>query len=591
MSYGSEALRKISLSQYLIHFILFFLKTMKFLPSQLLFFFQNKTTRKNLVLLTKFLGFILLIIIFYSVLFHVLMLYEGRDFSWVTGLYWTLTVMSTLGFGDITFHTDLGLLYTLAVLASGIVLLLIMLPFTFIQFFYAPWLEAQSKIKTPRELPKGTAGHVIITSLDPITEKLVAKLKRRGFDYVLVVDELQKASELYDAGYKVIVGEPDHPETYHRLRIKQAALVVATNDDQVNTSVAFTIREITSSVPIVTSANHQNSMDILKFPGNTHVFQFAKMLGQELGRRTLGLGRPINIVSRFDNLNIAEISASQTTLSGQSLFDLEVRAKTGATVVGIWEKGRFETPTRDTVISTRSLLLLAGTVKQLDRFEGLYAVSSEPIAKDSPVLILGGGRVGVAAAETLDEHGISHHIVEKRPTIAAGKGDTFIQGDAADIKVLEKAGVMGARTVIITTHNDAMNIYLAFYCRQLRPDIQIISRATNERSVSKLHMAGADLVMSFASLGANSIINILKPDEISMFTEGLNIFSYPMPRSLVGQNLIESNIREATGCSVISLKTANGLVVGPDPSIPLKREDTIILIGSTESEQQFLEVY
>ena len=572
-------------------FYLFFQKNMKFLPSQLLFFFQNKTTRKNLVLLTKFFCFIVLIIGFYSVLFHALMLYEGRNFSWVTGLYWTLTVMSTLGFGDITFHTDLGLLFTLAVLISGIVLLLIMLPFTFIQFFYAPWLEAQSKIRTPRELPRGTSGHVIITNLDPITEKLVAKLKRRNFYYVFVVDELQKASELYDAGYKVVVGEPDDPETYHRLQVKDAALVVATNDDLVNTSVAFTVREITDTVPIVTSANNENSMDILKFPGNTHVFQFAKMLGQELGTRTLGLGRSVNIVSRFDKLNIAEISAAQTTLSGQSLLDLEMRAKTGASVVGIWEKGRFEIPTRDTVISARTLLLLAGTTKQLDRFEEHYAVAQPHIPEDAPVLILGGGRVGLAAAETLDEHGISHHIVEKRPNLTMGKGEKFIQGDAADIKILEKAGVLDARTVLITTHNDAMNIYLAFYCRQLRPDIQIISRATSERSVSKLHMAGADLVMSFASMGANSIINILRPDEISMFTEGLNIFSSPMPKSLVGKNLIESNIRQTTGCSVIALKSMKGLMVGPDPSIPLRVEDEIILIGSTESEQQFLELY
>lgn len=564
---------------------------MKFFPAQLLFFFQNKTTRKNLGLLSKFLAFIAFIIVLYSVLFHVLMLYEGRDYSLITGLYWTLTVMSTLGFGDITFETDPGKLFTVTVLLSGVVLLLIMLPFTFIQFFYSPWLEAQSKIRTPRELPKDTAGHVIITHFDPITKKLVAKLRRRNFHYVLVVDELQRATELYDAGYKVVVGEPDNPETYHRLQIKNAALVVATNDDLVNTSVAFTVRQITESVPIVATADNQHSIDILEFPGNMYVFQFAKMLGRGLGERTQGLGRPVNILTRFDSLNIAEISAAQTTLSGRSLLDLEMRAKTGATVVGIWEKGRFEIPTRDTVISSRTLLLLAGTTNQLDRFEEHYAAAEKPFPEDSPVLILGGGRVGLAAAETLDEHGIGHHIVEKRPNLTTGKGEKFIQGDAADIKILEKAGLMGARAVIITTHNDAMNIYLAFYCRQLRPDIQIISRATSERSVSKLHMAGADLVMSFASMGANRIVNILKPDEIAMFTEGLNIFSCPMPKSLVGKNLIESNIRQTTGCSVIGFKSLQGLVVGPDPSFPLRTEDEIILIGSTESEQQFLDLY
>lgn len=564
---------------------------MKFLPSQLLFFFQNKTTRKNFVSLAKFLGFIFCIIGLYSVFFHLLMLYEGRDFSWITGLYWTLTVMSTLGFGDITFSSDLGRIFTLTVLASGIILLLIMLPFTFIQFFYAPWLEAQDRLRTPRELPEETSDHVIITSLDPITTKLIAKLKRRNYKYVLVVDELHRAAELFDAGYKVVVGEPDDPQTYHRLQIHKAILVVATNDDLINTSIAFTIRQITSTVPIVVSADHENSLDILEFPGNTQVFQFTKMLGNALGERTLGVGRPINIVSRFDRLHIAEISAVQTSLSGRSLVDAAMRRKTGATVVGLWEQGLFEIPRPDTIIGSRTLLLLAGTTEQLDNFEDEYVLPGKRYSSDSPVLILGGGRVGLAVADTLKRNNILYRIVEKRPALNKGKGDEFILGDAADINTLEKAGVMDARTIIITTHNDAMNVYLSFYCRQLRSDVQIISRATNERSVSKLHMAGADLVLSYASMGANSIINRIKTDEISMFTEGLNVFSAPMPRKLIGKNLMESSVREQTGCSVIAMKSETGLVVGPDPSIPLRAEDELILIGTTESEKQFVELF
>ncbi|GAB6190356.1 potassium channel family protein [Desulfocastanea catecholica] len=544
-----------------------------------------------MVLLTKFLSFIFAIIALYSTLFHVLMLYEGREYSWITGLYWTLTVMSTLGFGDITFSTDLGLVFTIAVLGSGIILLLIMLPFTFIQFFYSPWLEAQSKSRTPRGLPEGTSDHIIITNLDPITEKLVAKLRRRNFEYVLVVDELLRATELYDAGYKVVVGEPDDPATYHRLRVKDAALVVATNDDQVNTSVAFTVREVSRKVPIVASANNENSLDILQFPGNIHVFQFAKMLGHALGNRTFGLGRPVNIVSSFDRLHIAEISAVQTSLGGKSLAEIGMRGKTGVTVVGLWEKGRFEVPQPHTVINSTTLLLLAGTNSQLKRFEDHYATPGRAYSPDAPVLILGGGRVGLAAAETLDEHGISYRIVEKRAMLTTGKGTSFIEGDAADIKVLAKAGIMEARTVIITTHNDAMNIYLTFYCRQLRGEMQIISRATSERSVSKLHMAGADLVMSYASMGANTIINILKSDEISMFTEGLNIFTRPTPISLVGKNLVESNIRKKSGCSVIAIKSAGHLIVGPDPFLPLNGKDDLILIGTTEAEQKFLELF
>lgn len=75
---------------------------------------------------------------------------EGQEHSWITGLYWTLTVMSTLGFGDITFTSDIGRLFTVVVLVSGIVLLLMVLPFAFIRHFYAPWLEEQTKRRAPR---------------------------------------------------------------------------------------------------------------------------------------------------------------------------------------------------------------------------------------------------------------------------------------------------------------------------------------------------------------------------------------------------------------------------------------------------------
>lgn len=57
--------------------------------------------------------------------------------------------MSTLGFGDITFESDLGQAFSIVVIISGVVFLLILFPFTFIEFFYAPWLKAQAEARTP----------------------------------------------------------------------------------------------------------------------------------------------------------------------------------------------------------------------------------------------------------------------------------------------------------------------------------------------------------------------------------------------------------------------------------------------------------
>jgi voltage-gated potassium channel len=51
-------------------------------------------------------------------------------------------------------------------------------------------------------------------------------------------------------------------------------------------------------------------------------------------------------------------------------------------------------------------------------------------------------------------------------------------GDAADRRVLERAGILTARSVLLTTNDDAMNVYLAVYCRRLNANLRIVSRIT-----------------------------------------------------------------------------------------------------------------
>ena len=219
-----------------------------------------------------------------------------------------------------------------------------------------------------------------------------------------------------------------------------------------------------------------------------------------------------------------------------------------------------------------------------------FAVPLEWTDYDNNVLILGGGRVGLAAAEVLEQEDVPYKIVEKRPVIATDK-ERFVQGDAADINVLKQAGIEEAASVLITTHNDAMNIYLTFYCRQLRPEIQIVSRATNPSSVSKLHMAGADLVMSYASMATNSVMSILEPNEAGMVMEGLSLFKAKVNTSLAGKTLIDSMIRVQTGCSVIGLKKDEELLVGPDPNRVLEKNSELVLMGTNEAEDLFDETY
>ena len=276
----------------------------------------------------------------------------------------------------------------------------------------------------------------------------------------------------------------------------------------------------------------------------------------------------------------------RTPLVGKTLLQTKLRETIGINVVGIWERGRFIIPTAQTTINPTSVLLLAGSTDQFSAYDEMFGRDKK---YQAPVLILGGGRVGRAAADALTERSIDDRIIEKKQSLV--EDDRYIYGSAADINSLMKAGIKTAPSIIITTHDAPTNIYLTIYCRRLSPDIQIISRANLERNISKLHTAGADLVMSYASMAASAIFNLLKPDDLLMLAEGLNIFRVVMPPSYVDKTLAESQIRSQTGCNVVAVCDPETMCVNPNPSYRFSDNNELILIGGDEAESRFFKIH
>lgn len=560
---------------------------LKTLPAQIATVTRNRGGRRDLRLVARFFFVLALMITVYSVAFHLLMQREGQEHTWLTGFYWTLTVMSTLGFGDITFHSDAGRLFSIVVLLSGMIFLLVLLPFTFIEFFYAPWMSAQAEARAPRQLPSETHGHVLLTNHDALSSALIRRLEQYQYQYALMVSEVEEALRLHDLGLNVVVGDLEDPDTWSRVRVGEAAMIVSTASDVTNTNVAFTARGLAKDVPIITSASDEASVDILTLAGSSFVLRLEQMIGQSFSRRTVGGDAMSHVIGEFDDLLIAEATAHRTPLVGKTLGESRLREKVGVTVVGVWERGRFAPARPETLIHDNTVLVLASSKEQLFRYDELFCIYN---VSGAPVVILGGGRVGRATAEALERREVDYRIVEVRPEMIRDP-EKYVHGSAADLATLEKAGIREAPTVIITPHQDDLNVYLTIYCRQLRPDIQILSRATHERNVATLHRAGADSVLSYASMGASVVMNLLKRSKILMVAEGLYLFEVRVPADLMGRTIAESSIRERTDCSVVAIRTARGIEVVPNPSAALPADGHIVLIGSAEAEERFLEIY
>lgn len=565
---------------------------MKFLGTLFASFQTERELRRNTKALIRLFAVVAIVVAVFTVAFHVIMAQvEGQQHSWFTGVYWTLTVMSTLGFGDITFQTDLGKAFSMLVLATGMILLLIVLPFAFIRSFYAPWLEAQIRLRAPRKVPADTKGHVILTNADSISSGICPRLASLGIPYFILEPDPTKAAHMHGEGLSVVCGPVEGSSSYRALRAEAARLVVANHDDIINTNITISVREAAPHVPIAALIENMDSTDILELAGADHVLTLKQQLGRQLAGRVNPGHTEAHLLGQFKDLHIAEFPVRATPLEGKTIAESGLRETAGVNVVGMWDRARMTAVNANTLLTSRSVPVIVGTKQQIDDLNSyLYRFDPNP----HPVLVIGGGKVGRAAGRALKERGASVHMIEKKQSLAERIGDIpdrlFI-GDANSRALVEEAGLMRAPAVLLTTSDDAVNIYLAVYARRLRPDVLIVSRLTHERNVEAIQRAGADLALSYSTLAVETLLSLIQDRESVVFGEGIELLDVPLPQSLVGKTLGTSGIWEQTQLQVIAIQEPTRLVTNPSASTRFVKGSELVMIGDHERLQLFRKAF
>jgi Trk K+ transport system NAD-binding subunit len=564
---------------------------LKFLASELATLLSESETRRNLRGLFKYLAFLSATVGLHSVIFHGLMAWEGQEHSWLTGVYWALTVMSTLGFGDITFHSDLGRAYSIVVLLSGIVLLLIVLPFVFIRSFYAPWLEAQMRLRAPRAVPEGTRGHVLLCHHDDIARGLIRRLRERDIPCFLIEPDAPTAATMHGDGLSVVRGEVDNEETYVNVNAGEARLVVANLGDADNANVALTVRERFPDVPIAAFAEEEDSIDVLELAGATSVVPLKIRLGEYLASRVTVGPAHAHPVGRYRELRIAEFPVENTGLAGRTIRDTKLRELTGLSIVACWERGHLVPARADTVLTEHSVAVVVGTSDQLAELDALFVIYHP---NDNPVLVIGGGKVGQATARALRRRHVAVSLIDRdaslRPVLA-GLADQVVIGQATDRQAIMKAGLEDAPSVVLTTNDDATNMFLAVYCRRLNPGARIVSRINHERNLDAIHRAGADSVLSYSTLGVKSLLGLALGTDANFVGEGVDLIIEAVPVSLQGERLSEARISEITGLNVVALQRPDGTAQSARADTLLDVESELVMLGTSEQRDAFREAF
>ncbi len=220
-------------------------------------------------------------------------------------------------------------------------------------------------------------------------------------------------------------------------------------------------------------------------------------------------------------------------------------------------------------------------------------------ALDNHVILCGYGRNGHQAAQILRSHGVPFVVIEKNEQLihkklSEGEDIFHLEGDGTDDDLLRLAGVERARALITTLPVDAQNVFIVLSARALNPKIQIISRASEASSVSKMKKAGADNVIMPDRIGGTHMANLVsKPDVVEFidFLSGeqgqsihMDSVSFDdLPEELKGKSLTHVMNWNKTGVNCIGIKDPEGkFLINPPGDTPIIPGMKVIILGTRQ---------
>jgi voltage-gated potassium channel len=220
-------------------------------------------------------------------------------------------------------------------------------------------------------------------------------------------------------------------------------------------------------------------------------------------------------------------------------------------------------------------------------------------------VICGYGRVGRRVAEEFRAARVAYVVLDYSPeAIEAAKehGDAFIEGNATKDEDLAQAGLERARGLVAASDSDADNLYIVLSSRAMRPELQIVARASDEDAAKKLQLAGADrVVLPYATAGRTMANLALKP-QVTAFLDAVTTATGPdlhmaeieIHRTCLqaGKTIRDIRVRHETGAIIVALRKQDGSFdTTPEPDATIEPGDVIVGVGTTDELRRLEDLF
>lgn len=302
-------------------------------------------------------------------------------------------------------------------------------------------------------------------------------------------------------------------------------------------------------------------------------------------------------------------------IEGDSFLDALYMTIITISTVGFGEIHQLSQPgkifTMVLIISSFTTYAYALTTISTHFFEGrlLYILRGQDAKKlrkmQNHIVICGYGRNGQQVAKELKVYMNKYVIIDQKKDEVESvltSDDNFIEGDATLDEVLIRANIKTAKGLITTLPIDADNLYVVLTARALNPNLEIISRASNESSETKLRMAGVDSVVMPERVGGAHMANLITRPDIIEFLDHVSlhgqdpttleeIICSDMSENLKLKSIFEIGIRKVTGANIIGYKTPDGrYVLNPTPDTRVIPGTKLFVLGTPDQISKMREI-
>ncbi len=141
----------------------------------------------------------------------------------------------------------------------------------------------------------------------------------------------------------------------------------------------------------------------------------------------------------------------------------------------------------------------------MNRAMQIHRIAIHSMATEDHIIICGYGRSGQALARFMEQENIStialdldaHHVRE-----AAAAGKSVVYGDAGRREVLIAAGLMRAKSLVVSYSDQHSALKILHHVKELRPELPVVVRTTDDSNVAALKQAGAAEVVAEVTEGS-----------------------------------------------------------------------------------------